>query len=72
MKIKSIESKQDLDLIIVTLNNVSFAGTETMILTMNSQLEIVEFENNSSLSGSDLTLEINIVKRHVSEIMSAY
>ena len=70
MKIKSIESKNDL--IIVTLNNVSFAGTETMILTMNSQLEIVEFENNSSLSGSDLTLEINIVKRHVSEIMSAY
>ena len=70
MKIESLES--DLDLLTVKMTNVSFSGIETLIVTLDKELEVLKLENNSSLTGSALVNEITTMKRHVSEIMSAY
>ena len=70
MKIESLES--DLDLLTVKMTNVSFSGIETLIVTLDKELEVLKLENNSSLTGSALVNEITTMKRHISEIMSAY
>ena len=69
MKIESIDVKDGV--ILVKLVNV-YDLDQRIELELTTDFEVLKLENNSFSYGNDLIDEINMVKRHVKEIVSSY
>ena len=69
MKIESIDVKDGT--ILVELVNV-YDLDQKISLELTTDLEITKLENNSLYSGNDLVNEIELLKSHVKEFVSAY
>ena len=69
MKIESMNVKDGV--ILVKLVNV-YDLDQRIELELTTDFEVLKLENNSFSYGNDLIDEINMVKRHVKEIVSSY
>ena len=69
MKIQSIDVKDGT--ILVTLINV-YDVDQKISLELTTDLEITKLQNDSLYSGNDLVNEIELLKSHVKEFVSAY